>query len=190
MDAVSNAWATASTWWRPTHAASIKPVSISKIKAAKSVVSPATLIVDDTSRSITTQVDLAFGMRSLGAKSRGVACASGRTAPNSWTWDSSTHNFCPLPTGVVQAAPNLFEPSARESREHDQWLRHTKRSLDFAAQVKARAEKHAGPEEAAIFDVQVTILSDAELLQRVEMLIHQQIGAENVFTARRGSGRQ
>jgi sugar phosphate isomerase/epimerase len=50
---------------------------------------------------------------------------------------SSTHNFCPLPTGVVQAAPNLFEPSAREHREHDQWVRHTKRSIDFAAQVKA-----------------------------------------------------
>src|SRR5436853_3178837 len=52
---------------------------------------------------------------------------------------SSTHNFCPLPTGVVQAAPNLFEPSVSEHREHDQWLRHTKRSIDFAAQVKARA---------------------------------------------------
>lgn len=52
---------------------------------------------------------------------------------------SSTHNFCPLPTGVTQAAPNLFEPSSREHREHDQWLRHTKRSIDFAAQVKARA---------------------------------------------------
>lgn len=51
---------------------------------------------------------------------------------------SSTHNFCPLPTGITQAAPNLFEPSAVEKREHDQWLRHTKRSLDFAAQVKAR----------------------------------------------------
>jgi sugar phosphate isomerase/epimerase len=50
----------------------------------------------------------------------------------------STHNFCPLPTGVVQAAPNLFEPSVREHREHDQWLRHTKRSIDFAAQMKAR----------------------------------------------------
>lgn len=50
---------------------------------------------------------------------------------------SSTHNFCPLPTGIVQAAPNLFEPSSRDPREHDQWLRHTKRSLDFAAQVKA-----------------------------------------------------
>ncbi len=51
---------------------------------------------------------------------------------------SSTHNFCPLPTGIVQAAPNLFEPSVREHREHDQWLRHTKRSIDFAAQVKAK----------------------------------------------------
>ena len=51
---------------------------------------------------------------------------------------ASTHNFCPLPTGILQPAPNLFEPSAREHREHDQWLRHTKRSLDFAAQVKAR----------------------------------------------------
>ena len=51
---------------------------------------------------------------------------------------SSTHNFCPLPTGITQAAPNLFEPSEREHREHEQWLRHTKRSLDFAAQVKAK----------------------------------------------------
>ncbi|MEY4939009.1 MAG: hypothetical protein RIQ93_744 [Verrucomicrobiota bacterium] len=51
---------------------------------------------------------------------------------------TSTHNFCPLPTGVVQAAPNLFEPSAGEHREHDQWVRHTKRSIDFTAQVKAR----------------------------------------------------
>jgi sugar phosphate isomerase/epimerase len=52
---------------------------------------------------------------------------------------SSTHNFCPLPAGVTQAAPNLFEPSEEEPREHEQWLRYTKRSLDFAAQVQARA---------------------------------------------------
>lgn len=51
---------------------------------------------------------------------------------------SSTHNFCPLPTGVSQAAPNLFEPSATDFREHDQWLRYTKRSIDFAAQVQAK----------------------------------------------------
>ncbi len=51
---------------------------------------------------------------------------------------SSTHNFCPLPTGVVQAAPNLFQPSSSDHREHEQWLRHTRRSIDFAAQVKSR----------------------------------------------------
>lgn len=50
----------------------------------------------------------------------------------------STHNFCPLPTGVIHAAPNLFEPSALDAREHDQWVRQTRRSIDFAAQVKAR----------------------------------------------------
>jgi len=49
----------------------------------------------------------------------------------------STHNFCPLPIGVVQAAPNLFEPSATDHKEHE-WVRHTKRSIDFAAQVRAR----------------------------------------------------
>lgn len=51
---------------------------------------------------------------------------------------ASTHNFCPLPTGVMQASPNYFEPSLPDRREHDQWVRHTKRSLDFAAQVKSR----------------------------------------------------
>ena len=51
---------------------------------------------------------------------------------------ASVHNFCPLPTGVMSAAPNLFEPSAGDPREHDQWLRHTKRTIDFAHQVKAK----------------------------------------------------
>lgn len=51
---------------------------------------------------------------------------------------SSTHNFCPLPTGITQSAPNLFEPSVSDHREHEQWLRHTKRSIDFAAQMKSK----------------------------------------------------
>lgn len=51
---------------------------------------------------------------------------------------ATTHNFCPLPTGVTQSAPNLFEPSSSDHREHDQWVRHTKRSIDFAAQMKAK----------------------------------------------------
>src|ERR1700693_781040 len=48
-------------------------------------------------------------------------------------------------------------------------------------QVRARAEKHAGPEEAAIFDVQLSILEDSELLRQVEELIHQNLGAEKAF---------
>ncbi len=52
---------------------------------------------------------------------------------------SSTHNFCPLPMGINHSAPNLFEPSVRQSQEHDQWLRHTKRSIEFTAKVGADA---------------------------------------------------
>lgn len=51
---------------------------------------------------------------------------------------ASCHNFCPLPTGVHRAAPNLYMPSAREAREREQWLRQSKRTLDFAQQVRAR----------------------------------------------------
>lgn len=50
---------------------------------------------------------------------------------------SSTHNFCPLPTGTMRAAPNLYEPSALDPREREQWVRYTLRSLDLAAEVKA-----------------------------------------------------
>ena len=47
--------------------------------------------------------------------------------------------------------------------------------------VRARAERHAGPEEAAIFDVQLSILDDVSLLQHVESLIRQNLGAEKAF---------
>lgn len=48
------------------------------------------------------------------------------------------HNFCPLPAGVMHPAPNLFQPSSSDRREQDQWLRNTKRSIDFASQVGAK----------------------------------------------------
>jgi phosphotransferase system enzyme I (PtsI) len=47
--------------------------------------------------------------------------------------------------------------------------------------VRQRAEKHAGEEEAAIFEVQIAILSDQELTASVEALIRQNIGAEKAF---------
>ena len=51
---------------------------------------------------------------------------------------ASCHNFCPLPTGVMHAAPNLYMPSSLDARERDQWLRQSKRTIDFAHQVKAK----------------------------------------------------
>jgi sugar phosphate isomerase/epimerase len=51
---------------------------------------------------------------------------------------SSTHNFCPLPAGINHPAPNLYSPASPDVREHQQWLRHTRRSLEFTAQVGAR----------------------------------------------------
>jgi sugar phosphate isomerase/epimerase len=51
---------------------------------------------------------------------------------------ASCHNFCPLPPGVMHAAPNLYEPSSSDLREREQWLRQSKRTIDFAYQVEAR----------------------------------------------------
>jgi sugar phosphate isomerase/epimerase len=51
---------------------------------------------------------------------------------------SSTHNFCPLPPGINHPAPNLYSPAGPDPREHQQWLRHTRRSMEFTRQVGAR----------------------------------------------------
>jgi phosphotransferase system enzyme I (PtsI) len=48
-------------------------------------------------------------------------------------------------------------------------------------QVRARAEKHAGAEEAQIFDAQLLLLDDPELLAAVDRLIEQNLGAEKAF---------
>ena len=48
-------------------------------------------------------------------------------------------------------------------------------------QVKRRAEHHAGEQEAAIFEVQLMILADIELLSSVETLIKQNLSAEKAF---------
>src|SRR5258708_18976419 len=50
---------------------------------------------------------------------------------------SSVHNFCPLPMGVNNSAPNLYQFSAERERERDLALRHTIKTLDTAVRVKA-----------------------------------------------------
>lgn len=44
--------------------------------------------------------------------------------------------------------------------------------------VRERAERNAGPQEAAIFDVQISVLQDADLRASIENLIRQNFGAE------------
>ena len=61
---------------------------------------------------------------------------------------ASCHNFCPLPTGIMHAAPNLYMPTSKDVREREQWLRHSRRTVDFAHQVKApRLVLHLGSVE-------------------------------------------
>jgi phosphotransferase system enzyme I (PtsI) len=55
------------------------------------------------------------------------------------------------------------------------------KARDRLALVRERAERHAGPEEAAIFDVQMEILADHALLGHVESLVRQNLGAEKAF---------
>jgi len=55
------------------------------------------------------------------------------------------------------------------------------RAKERLRHVRDRAERHAGDQEAAIFDVQLSILEDKELTGRVESLIHQNLGAEKAF---------
>jgi len=55
------------------------------------------------------------------------------------------------------------------------------RAKERLAHVRDRAASHAGPEEAAIFDVQISILDDHDLTRQVESYIRQNLGAEKAF---------
>jgi len=50
---------------------------------------------------------------------------------------SSVHNFCPLPMGVNNSAPNLYQFSAERERERDLAHRYTIKSMETAARVHA-----------------------------------------------------
>ncbi len=51
---------------------------------------------------------------------------------------STLHNFCPLPMGVNQSAPNLYQFTAESPRERESALKHTFKTLEFATRVKAQ----------------------------------------------------
>src|SRR5215213_323472 len=55
------------------------------------------------------------------------------------------------------------------------------RAKERLAGVRDRAAAHAGPEEAAIFDVQISMLEDRDLANQVESYIRQNLAAEKAF---------
>jgi phosphoenolpyruvate-protein phosphotransferase (PTS system enzyme I) len=55
------------------------------------------------------------------------------------------------------------------------------RAKERLRHLRQRVESSAGPEEAAIFDVQMSILDDVELTRSIEELIKQNLGAEKAF---------
>src|SRR5574337_461570 len=51
---------------------------------------------------------------------------------------STLHNFCPLPIGVNHAAPNLFKFTALDARERENAYRHSIKTIETAARLKAQ----------------------------------------------------
>jgi phosphotransferase system enzyme I (PtsI) len=81
---------------------------------------------------------------------------------------------------VPEVTPRMVEP-----HEVDHEVARLDLALNSAIErlrrVRERAAQHAGEEEAAIFDVQVSICEDADLRMSVETLIRQGFAAEKAF---------
>lgn len=85
------------------------------------------------------KVELSHGIRA--SLLPGILQAMGE----GWIRVTSVHNFCPLPPGILHAAPNLFEPTARSRRERERWRRYTIQTLDLAQKLEAgRIVLHGG----------------------------------------------
>lgn len=81
---------------------------------------------------------------------------------------------------VPEVAPRMVEPDAVDgeiARLHGA----CNHAVERLRKVRDRVEEHAGPEEAAIFDVQISICTDADLHSSVETLIRQGFAAEKAF---------
>ncbi len=81
---------------------------------------------------------------------------------------------------VPEVPPRAIDESA-VPRELERLRNAFERAVERLRGVRDRAEKNAGPAEAAIFDVQVSIIEDADLRRRVEDIIRQNFAAERAF---------
>ena len=81
----------------------------------------------------------------------------------------------------VPEVPHRIVPDEAIPAEVDRLRDAMERAKARLRQVRARAERQAGREEAAIFDVQISILEDPTLFGNVEALIEQNWSAEKAF---------
>lgn len=81
----------------------------------------------------------------------------------------------------VPEVPHRIIPDEAIAREIESFRRALGVAKSRLRDVRDRAEKQAGPEEAAIFDVQISILEDADLCNEVEAFVKQNLGAEKAF---------
>ena len=81
---------------------------------------------------------------------------------------------------VPDVAPRIIADDSIPA-EIDRFREAIERAKERLAHVRDRAAAHAGPEEAAIFDVQIGILDDHDLRNQVESYIRQNLAAEKAF---------
>jgi phosphotransferase system enzyme I (PtsI) len=82
---------------------------------------------------------------------------------------------------VVPEVPQRVIDESAVPRELERLRAAFDRAVERLRAVRERAEQNAGPAEAAIFDVQVSIIQDADLRRRVEDVIRQNFAAERAF---------
>jgi phosphotransferase system enzyme I (PtsI) len=81
----------------------------------------------------------------------------------------------------VPEVPHLIVPDERIPAELERLHGALERAKERLRHVRDRVEKTVGKEEAAIFDVQYSILEDTALIGRVEELIKQNLAADRAF---------
>ena len=86
----------------------------------------------------------------------------------------------------VPDVPNRIVPDDQIVHELQRLDAAFTRARERLELVRARAERQAGPDEAAIFDVQLTILADADMRAEIEGLVRQNLGAEKAVDLIRG----
>ncbi len=81
----------------------------------------------------------------------------------------------------VPDVPHRIVPDEEIPQELERFRRAVEQARQRLRYVHDHAERHAGPEEAAIFDAQLMILDDVQLHGRVESLIQQNLDAAKAF---------